>query len=94
MRKTNFVSTALIIIGFLLFSRGMALAASQTMKVLQPRYNFEFEVYRTADMPANWFKTHDGYYVTRDLGGDWVYGRPDGNSVTLTDIMVGRDEKL
>ena len=56
-----------LIIGFLLLSQDMALAAQQSMKVFQPMYNFEFEVYRTADTPANWFKTHDGYFVTRAI---------------------------
>ena len=42
--KRYFVLTALVV-GFLLSSVNMALAAQQPMKVLQPKYNFEFYVY-------------------------------------------------
>ena len=73
MKKRYFVIMALII-GFLLFSQGMASATPQSVRAFQLRDNFEFVVYRTEDMPANWFRTYEGHYVTRALGGDWVYG--------------------
>lgn len=64
-------------------------AASMTMRARQPFYGTEFDVYRTTDMPANWFKTYDGYYVTRRLDTNWVYGRVTPNGLTFTDILVG-----
>ena len=66
-----------------------ALAAEVNMRARQPFYGTEFDVYRTPDMPANWFKTYDGYYVTRRLDANWVYGRVTPNGVEFTDILVG-----
>jgi hypothetical protein len=73
---------------FLLVQR-ITFVTQQSMKVFQPKYNFEFEVYRTEDMPANWYKTYDEYYVTKVIGGNWVYGNANGKSMILTDILVG-----
>lgn len=66
-----------------------ALAAGVNMRAKQPCYGTEFDVYRTADMPANWFKTYDGYYVTRRIDANWVYGRVTSGGLAMTDILVG-----
>ena len=88
MKKRYFVFMALVII-FLLFSQSVALAAPPPVRAFQIRYNFEFVVYRTEDMPANWFRTYDGYYVTRALGGDWVYGEMSQYGIMPTNMIVG-----
>ena len=59
------------------------------MRARQAALPLEFDVYRTADMPANWFKTWDGYYVTRRLDTNWVYGRVTPGGLAFTDIIVG-----
>jgi hypothetical protein len=87
MKKRYFVFVALVI-SFLLFSQGIALAAPQPVRAFQLRFHFEFVVYRTEDMPANWFRTYDGYYVTRALGGDWVYGELSQYGIMSTNILV------
>ena len=66
-----------------------AFAASQSMKVRQPQYNFDFDVYRTNDMQANWYKTYDEYYVTKRNDGNWVYGKAGGQGLMMTNIVVG-----
>ena len=87
MKRRYFVFMALVI-SFLLFSQGMALAVPQPVRAFQLRYNFEIVVYRTEDMPANWFRTYDGYYVTRALGGDWVYGELSQYGIMSTNMLV------
>jgi len=88
MKKRYFVFMALVI-SFLLFSQGMAWARPRPVRAFQLRYNFEFVVYRTEDMPANWFRTYDGYYVTRVAGGDWVYGELLYYGIAPTNMIVG-----
>ena len=89
MKKRNFVVVVLVV-GFLLFSQqSMALAVQQSMRAVQSRFNLEFEVYRTADMPANWFRTFDGYYVTRAIGGNWIYGVRSQHGIMATNMLVG-----
>jgi len=88
MKKRYFVFVALVV-GFLLFSQAMALAGPQPMRAIQLRLNLEFWVYRTPDMPANWFRTFDGHYVTRVIGGDWIYGVLTQYGIMRTNMLVG-----
>ena len=71
------------------FAAHAAAAEGVNMRAKQPFYGTEFDVYRTEDMPANWFKTYDGYYVTRRLDTNWVYGISTPYGMELTDILVG-----
>ncbi|MBQ9565283.1 MAG: hypothetical protein IJU98_06820 [Synergistaceae bacterium] len=85
MRKLFFLFTILCFS----LAASAALSADFHMRAKQPFYGTEFDVYRTADMPANWFKTYDGYYVTRRLDTNWVYGRSTSGGLEMTDILVG-----
>ena len=66
-----------------------SLGAPVPMRVRQRAFDLEFKVYRTNDMPANWFKTYDGYYVTKRIDNNWVYGQRTMDGMRMTDILVG-----
>lgn len=66
-----------------------AFAEPRPMKARQAAFRLEFKVYRTEDMPANWFKTYDGFYVTRRIDNNWVYGQHTMDGMKMTDILVG-----
>lgn len=66
-----------------------AFSEPRPMKARQAAFPLEFKVYRTNDMPANWFKTYDGFYVTRRIDNNWVYGRQTVDGMKMTDILVG-----
>lgn len=66
-----------------------AFAEPRPMKARQAAFRLEFKVYRTEDMPANWFKTYDGFYVTRRIDNNWVYGQHTMDGMNMTDILVG-----
>ena len=74
---------------FFILQADISLAAPSPVKVYQPVYGFEFYVYRTHDMPANWYKTYDDYYVIKRSDGNWVYGKQSGTELTSTAIFVG-----
>ena len=49
----------------------------------------ESRVYRTPDMPANWYKTYDGYYVFKGIDNNWIYGTQSQQGIVATKIVVG-----
>ena len=63
--------------------------AEQAMTVRQKSIELEFQVYRTPDMPANWFKTYDEYFVTKRIDNNWVYGIRTTEGMKRTGILVG-----
>jgi hypothetical protein len=74
----------------ILLTANIVFAASEPITIRQPRYKFDFKVYRTKDMPVAWYKTYDGYYVTRRLADEnWVYGKAGIRGLEATDILVG-----
>lgn len=68
---------------------GYALAEPRPMKARQSAFRLEFEVYRTEDMPPNWFRTYDGFYVTKRIDNNWVYGQRTMDGMKMTNIIVG-----
>jgi hypothetical protein len=81
-----FLSVSLTI----LLNASIAFAVPESVKIYQPQYNFSFNAYRTRDMPIAWYKTYDGYYVTRRLPDEnWVYGKVTARGLEMTDILVG-----
>ena len=68
---------------------GYALAEPRPMKARQSAFRLEFEVYRTEDMPPNWFRTYDGFYVTKRIDNNWVYGQRTMEGMKMTNIIVG-----
>lgn len=89
MKKSLFLLCAALVLPVAFLGAHPALGAPRPMRVRQAAYDFEFDVYRTDDMPANWFKTYDGYYVARRLDTNWVYGRQTGSGWVMTDVLVG-----
>jgi hypothetical protein len=48
-----------------------------------------FYVYKPYNTPPNWYATFDGYPVTRNKDGVWVYGTFAGPNLTPTHYVVG-----
>ena len=91
-----------IVTAVLVFIASMCLCASpaeairsrlflaEPLLVDQPAYaGMRFYVYRPYDMPSNWYLTFDGYPVTKNRDGVWVYGTFAGPSLTATNYVVG-----
>ncbi|MDR1730876.1 MAG: hypothetical protein LBR61_02150 [Synergistaceae bacterium] len=63
---------------------------AEPLLVEQPAYaGMRFYVYKPYDMPSNWYVTFDGYPVTKNRDGVWVYGTNAGPSLTPTNYIVG-----
>jgi hypothetical protein len=48
-----------------------------------------FYVYKPYNMPKGWYATFDGYLVTQNKDGVWVYGTYFGPNLTPTHYIVG-----
>ncbi|MDR3264556.1 MAG: hypothetical protein LBT15_00955 [Synergistaceae bacterium] len=89
----------LIAAGLSLYFAGAGLLATpaaakvyvaEPLLVAQPAYaGMRFYVYRPYDMPKNWYVTFDGYPVTKNGDGVWVYGTYAGPVLTPTNYIVG-----
>ncbi len=63
---------------------------AEPLLVAQPSYaGMRFYVYKPYDMPKNWYATFDGYPVTKNKDGVWVYGTYAGPNLTPTNYIVG-----
>lgn len=83
---------ALVLVSLMLFSRGAEARffVAEPMLIAQPTYaGMQFYVYRPYNMPRNWYLTFDGYPVTRNYDGVWVYGNMAGPNLIATNYIVG-----
>ena len=82
-----------LIAGFLIGSVPAAEAkvyVAEPLLVAQPSYaGMQFYVYRPYNMPKNWYVTFDGYPVTKNRDGVWVYGTASGPNLNPTNYIVG-----
>lgn len=82
-----------LLVEILLLSAGNADAkvyVAEPLLVAQPSYaGMRFYVYRPYNMPKNWYATFDGYPVTKNKDGVWVYGTYSGPNLTPTNYIVG-----
>ena len=63
---------------------------AEPLLVAQPSYaGMQFYVYRPYNMPKNWYVTFDGYPVTKNRDGVWVYGTASGPNLNPTNYIVG-----
>lgn len=63
---------------------------AEPLLVAQPSYaGMQFYVYKPYGMPKNWYATFDGYPVTKNKDGVWVYGTYAGPNLTPTNYIVG-----
>lgn len=64
---------------------------AEPLLVNQPSYaGMRFYVYRPYNnMPKNWYITFDGYPVTKNGDGVWVYGTFSGPNLVATNYIVG-----
>ena len=63
---------------------------AEPLLVAQPSYaGMQFYVYRPYNMPRNWYVTFDGYPVTKNGDGVWVYGTASGPNLNPTNYIVG-----
>ena len=90
MRKS--VITVYMLLLFVISLSSEVFAEPRPIKARQQSLNLEFQVYRTTDMPPNWFKTYDGFYVTKRIDNNWVYGQHTMAGMKMTDIIVGSDD--
>jgi hypothetical protein len=63
---------------------------AEPLLVAQPTYaGMQFYVYKPYDMPKDWYATFDGYPVTKNGDGVWVYGTYSGPVLRPTGYIVG-----
>jgi hypothetical protein len=63
---------------------------AEPLLVEQPSYaGMRFYVYKPYNTLPNWYATFDGYPVTRNKDGVWVYGTFAGPNLTPTHYIVG-----
>jgi hypothetical protein len=63
---------------------------AEPLLVEQPPYaGMRFYVYKPYNTPSDWYATFDGYPVTRNKDGVWVYGTFAGPNLTPTHYIVG-----
>jgi hypothetical protein len=63
---------------------------AEPLLIEQPSYaGMRFYVYKPYNMPPNWYATFDGYPVTKNKDGVWVYGTYAGPNLTPTHYIVG-----
>ena len=63
---------------------------AEPLLIEQPSYTgMRFYVYKPYNMPPNWYATFDGYPVTKNKDGVWVYGTYAGPNLTPTHYIVG-----
>ncbi|MDR1740625.1 MAG: hypothetical protein LBR38_02095 [Synergistaceae bacterium] len=64
--------------------------AVEPLLVEQPPYaGMKFSLYKPYNAPAGWYATFDGYPVTKNKDGVWVYGTFNGPIITPTHYVVG-----
>jgi hypothetical protein len=63
---------------------------AEPLLVPQPAYaGMRFYVYKPYNLPKGWYATFDGYPVTKNRDGVWVYGTYHGPNLTPTHYIVG-----
>jgi hypothetical protein len=93
MRK-SFMTTGIlacfIILGFAPASGEAKVYLAEPMLIQQPSYaGMRFYVYKPYNMPKGWYATFDGYPVTKNKDGVWVYGTYAGPNLMPTHYIVG-----
>jgi hypothetical protein len=79
-----------VIVVFSAASGEAKLYLAEPLLIDQPSYaGMRFYVYKPYNMPKGWYATFDGYPVTQNKDGVWVYGTYSGPNLTPTHYIVG-----